>query len=115
MVDPTRDPVTVKCADRSTLEEFSFSFFCDLCGKEWQSARYGFHAGDFAAPLDPKVFQLLWSAQHNAAFERANQDASYAFNRCPVCGRWVCEACFYLAETGISDICMDCLGEHNHG
>ena len=109
MIDPIRNPVTKKCADRSTMEAFSFSFFCDMCGEEWRSARYDFNPGDFAVPLDPKVFQLLWNDQHKAACERANRDASFLFNRCPLCGRRVCKECFYLAETGVTDICKDCL------
>jgi hypothetical protein len=111
VIDPMRNSVTKKCADRSTMEEFSFSCFCDLCKKEWHSVRYRFNHGGFAAPLDPKVFQLLWNDQHKAAFERANRDASFVFNSCPVCGRKVCNTCFYLAEADVSDICRDCLKE----
>ena len=109
MADSLQNPVTKRYTDHSAMEGFSFSFFCDMCGEEWRSARYDFNPGDFAVPLDPKVFQLLWNGQHKAARERANRDASFLFNHCPVCGRGVCEECFYLAETGASDICKDCL------
>ena len=112
MTDLTRSPVTRHCADRSAMKEFSFGFFCDLCEKEWQSARYDFNPGNLSEPLDAEVFQLLWNDQRKAAFERANRDASFVFNRCPECGRWVCKECFYLAEAGISDICTDCLCNH---
>ena len=111
MIEPLSGPVTKKYADRSTMEIFSFGFLCDLCGKEWRSARYDFNPGDFASPLDPKVFQLLWRDQHEAAFARSNRDASFVFNRCPECGRRVCNECFHLAETGVSDICKDCLSK----
>ena len=112
MAEPARNPVTKQCANHSTMDSFSFSFFCDMCGKEWRSARYDFNPGDFAAPLDPAVYQLLWNDQHKAAYERAKRDASFMFNRCPLCGRAVCKACFHLAEKGVSDICKECLRNH---
>ena len=109
MTGPTRNSVAKKHADHSVMEAFSFGFFCDMCGKEWRSARYDFNPGGLSPQADPMAYQMLWIDQHNAAFERANRDASFEFNRCPVCGRWVCKECFYLSDTGISDICMDCM------
>jgi hypothetical protein len=82
-----------------------------MCEKEWRSARYEFNPGNIAMPLESKVFQLLWNEQHKTAYERANRDASFLFNHCPVCGRRVCDECFFLAETGVSDICKDCAGD----
>lgn len=109
MIIPTSALSTRRHADRSTMEGFSFGFYCDACGREWESARYAFNSGGLAAPMDPAVYQILWNDQHKAAYERARRDASFAFNRCPVCGRWVCKECFYLSETGVSDICKSCL------
>ena len=108
MVDSLCGSVTKRRADHSTVETFSFGFYCDMCGKEWRSERLDIHPGELSAASDSIAYQMLWSDQHNAAFERANRDASFAFNRCPVCGRRVCDACFYLSETEISDICKDC-------
>jgi hypothetical protein len=68
-----------------------------------------------AAPVDPAVYQMLWSDQHKAAYERMKLDASFEFNRCPLCGRKVCRDCFYLSGSGISDICKDCYGKHKNG
>lgn len=109
MFGPMLAPVTQKHTDHSTPEGFSFSFYCDRCGKEWRSARYEFNPGDLVPPLEPMVYQMLWSDQHNAAYERASREGSLEFNRCPECGRRVCKDCFYLAEAGVSDICKDCL------
>lgn len=109
MMDPAGTPVTKRHADRSTMEGFAFSFFCDRCGKEWRSARYAVNLGNLATPIDPTVYQVLWNDQHKAAYERANRDASFEFNRCPACGRRVCTECFHLSEVGVSDICVDCL------
>ena len=109
MMEPPLNPVTKRHLNRSTMEGFSFSFFCDLCGGEWQSAWYDFNPGGFAPPIDPEVYQILWSDQHKAAYKRAELDAAFMFNRCPACGRSVCNQCFYLSETGVSDICKDCI------
>lgn len=109
MANPMPNRVTKKSADHSTPEEFSFGFFCDLCGKEWRSERFDFNPGAFVAPIDPSVYEMLWNEQHRAAYERANREASFAFNRCPECGRGVCKECFYLSVTGVSDVCKDCI------
>jgi len=109
MTGLTRDVVTKKRADRSTMDAFSFSFFCDICEVEWRSARYKFNPGDYTALINPEMYRMLWNDQHTAAYERAKRDAGFEFNRCPVCGRGVCNACFHLSGTGVSDICVDCL------
>jgi len=109
MVDPAEKPIPKKRADYSTMEGFSFGFFCDACAREWRSVPYGFNPGSFSAPIDSTVFQWLWNDQHRAAYERASLDVSFEFNRCPVCGRRVCKECFYVSGSGISDICRECL------
>ena len=103
------NPVTKKRIDYSTLKGFSFGFFCDMCGREWRSTRYDFNPGGFPSSMDLTVHELLWNNQHRDACERANREASLEFNRCPACSRWVCEACFFLSETGAPDICRDCM------
>lgn len=112
MPDLTRDPVTFQYTDRSTVNAFSFGFLCGLCGAEWRSQTYAFNPGSLSPPIDPTLYQMLWSEQHRAAYERAKRDVSFGFNHCPMCGRWVCKNCFYLSETGLSDICADCLNEN---
>ena len=109
MAQPPLQTVTQKRIDRSTMEGFSFSFFCDICAGEWRSAWYAMNPGRFEPPIDPAVYQMLWNDQHQAAYERAKLDAAFSFNRCPACGRHVCNECFHLAETGDSDICKDCM------
>ena len=109
MTCQTCDTVTKKRADRSTMDAFSFSFFCDICEIEWRSARYKFNPGDYTAQINPVMCRMLWNDQHTAAYERAKRDAGFEFNRCPMCGRGVCNACFHLSGTGVSDICVDCL------
>jgi len=109
MMELPLNPVTKRHLDRSTMEGFSFSFFCDMCAEEWRSAWYDFNPGWFVPPVDPAVHEILWSDQHKAAYERAKLDAAFVFNRCPACNRSVCNECFHLSETGVSDICKDCI------
>jgi len=109
MMNPAEKPVMKRRMDYSTMEGFSFGFFCDMCAKEWRSVFFGFNLGSSAESIDPTLYQMLWNEQHRAAYERASLDASFEFNRCPVCGRRVCKECFYVSGSGISDVCKECL------
>lgn len=111
MIHPMLAPITKKFVDHSTPEAFSFSFYCDQCGKEWRSALYAFNPGGFQWPIDRQVYQMLWNEQHKAAYERANREAIFEFNRCPECGQRVCMECFYQSETDVTDICKDCIAK----
>jgi hypothetical protein len=108
MTETPLTPVTDRIIDRSTLEGFAFGFFCSLCADEWRGARLAFNPGAWADPIDPAVFRILWLDQHAAAYERAKLDASFVFNRCPICGRIVCDRCFHASESGVTDICNLC-------
>lgn len=80
--------------DESTADMFVFSFFCDASGAPWKSK-----AVSFSRSNDP-LCRLLgvrapgWKKEHEAAYERANLEAMLHFNRCPVCGGWVCDTAF---------------------
>ena len=106
---PMLDPVTKTFTDRSTMKAFSFSFFCDKCGREWRSTPQAFVPGALATPVNLQVIRMLWNAQHRAAYERANLEALYAFTLCPACARRLCSACFYASETESDTHCNDCL------
>ena len=108
MTDSMRCPLTKRYMDRSTMDGFSFSFYCDRCSKEWRSVRYDFNPGSFVTPSDSAVYQMLWNDQHKAAYARAIREGALAFNLCPVCGCKVCQECFYLSEIGMTDVCTDC-------
>jgi hypothetical protein len=89
---------TKKSIDRSGNGQFSFSFFCDLCGKEWASLKKLFSGGGCAAIENDEAIRLLWAHERRLAFEESSLDARSCFNRCPVCGKWVCDACFCLGD-----------------
>ena len=107
------DPVTKKFEDGSTLEEFKFTFFCDSCQKEVSEITY-----PYTPPFRPKFFQskserkareLIWQSDHASAYDRANREVLLSFNRCPACGKRVCDECFREEE----GICRECAEKKN--
>ncbi len=91
-------PVTQKYKDFSTPEHFAFAFYCDRCGEEWRSDIYSFNPEGFEPPVEEKIRIMLWSQQHEAAYERSNREAGAFFNRCPVCSCRVCDNCVFEAR-----------------
>jgi hypothetical protein len=101
-------PLTRKSVDRSNAEQFAFSFFCDRCGKEYQSVILPFNRGNFTAIEYEEARQLLWTQEHKAAFEQANLDARLKFSLCRKCGRRVCDECLCLDSNQEASLCKDC-------
>ena len=87
-------PVTRQYKDLSTPDSFAFLFYCDRCGKEWQSDAYTFDTRGFEPPMDGMIRCMLWNQQHEEAYERANREAGIRFNHCQRCGCRVCDDCF---------------------
>ena len=104
-------PITKKIVNYSDKKQFSFAFFCDRCGKEWRSVSQPFSKMAFAEFEHDEARLLLWIAEHDAAYERANVEAMFRFSRCPGCKQFVCDECFHTTDGEITDICLDCLGK----
>ncbi len=106
-------PITKRYDDCSTDRYFHFIFYCDSCNSKWENEQYPFSMRD--APQcneeNEEARALLWKAEHNAAYERANTEALFHFNRCPLCGKRVCDNCFSEVE----DICLNCSGDKPKG
>jgi membrane protease subunit (stomatin/prohibitin family) len=115
----TFKPFTRNYADHSSYEGFVFEFFCDLCGDGFkttfvQSKTYkkgallrglqsvvgsvggtaGWAAGSGAGAMAGKFDGMspAWHKEHEAAFEKAQNEAKGYFKRCPRCKRYVCES-----------------------
>jgi hypothetical protein len=111
---------TKKTTDHSDSRHFSFSFYCDKCGKEWRSSVQDFTGTDNATGItvdntvgitiieNAEALRLLWAEEHRLAYEAANYDARGYFNCCPVCGKHVCDDCFDIAEEEHGGVCNDC-------
>ena len=103
-------PITKKYTNVSTEDVFQFVFHCDRCGAGIESERYKFNAESFESPPESHAHAhaLLWTLQHEEAYERANSEARFDFNLCPVCGRRVCNHCFHVTQDAATDMCTDC-------
>jgi len=103
------EPITRKYEDGSTLEKFSFTFFCDTCGKAVKTITYPysppFKAKFFLTGSERRARELIWQSDHGSAYDRANKEVLLSFNRCSVCGSRVCDDCF-CEEEGVCRECM---------
>jgi hypothetical protein len=100
--------LTKKSIDHSDTGKFSFSFFCDRCGKEWVSHEKPFTGGICSSVENEKALKLLWGNEHLAAFNEANLEAHSQFSRCPKCNKRVCDDCFSLDGVDYMGLCRDC-------
>lgn len=98
--------LTKKYIDLSTPTYFLFRFVCDCCGDTWESDKYPFSQQDTVPKTEDEryVRELIWRSEHDAAYERANNEAIFHFNKCPRCGKRVCDDCYLITD----DLCTDC-------
>jgi hypothetical protein len=99
-------PLTKQIIDHSDEKSFSFSFFCDICGKEWKSPTVPFETGGITIEHE-EAQMLLWTKEHSAAFEQANLEAHMQFNGCQRCGKRVCDGCFNITGEN-TGLCREC-------
>lgn len=99
-------PITEKYSDLSARTYFLFRFMCDCCGEYWESEKYPFSQRDAVPKTEDEKYahDLIWMSEHEAAYERANNEAVLHFNRCKKCARRVCDKCFAELE----DFCLEC-------
>ena len=100
---------TIKVVDYSDERAFEFGFICGLCGHEWRSERISFDYEKIADNLDIKDISFLWADEFQKAYNKAKLDAAIELNRCPTCGTWVCNDCFYVTNGEVTDFCLNCL------
>ena len=100
---------TITVKDYSDENGFAFGFRCGLCGYEWRSEHVPFTPSAESEVLDEKSQALLWTGSRTAAYDAAKQEAAVEFNRCPDCGTWVCDNCFYVTEEELTDFCKECI------
>jgi hypothetical protein len=100
--------LTKRSTDHSDAGHFSFSFYCDKCAKEWVSPVQPFTGGVCTNVEHGEALKLLWANEYRTAFTEANLDARMQFNRCPVCGRWVCDDCFDFEVVRGGEVCREC-------
>ncbi|MFW6040613.1 MAG: zinc ribbon domain-containing protein [Thermoplasmatota archaeon] len=68
------------------------------------SAGYGASRASRAASDQFSGMNAKWHKEHEAAFEKAQNETKGHFERCPRCTKWVCENCWNEQE----GLCTDC-------
>lgn len=104
-------PFSGQLIDRSRLGEFRFAAVCPICSFQWRSKPIPFSRRNVPAPTPgkQKIYGLLWQREYIQAREKAIQEGQQRFNRCPMCGRWVCDQCFRICDE--IDLCAACSSE----
>lgn len=97
--------------DCSTLEEFRFLVRCQECGRTWRSSSVRFSKAGAAPTTENRkvILRALYERERVAAREKVAAEVPAIFNRCPVCGRLVCDRCFLICED--LDMCAACAGK----
>ena len=94
--------------DESGTESFVFSLNCSECGKNWKSTASRFSKAGVEPQNAAKqtIYQALYQRELQQAREQAVAEAVHHFNRCPLCGRLICNNCFLICED--LDMCRSC-------
>src|SRR5690606_18652492 len=107
--------------DESTDRGFQFVFMCDRCGNGFRTRFQPSATGAVSGALDAAgsllggllyraadagraVHSAAWEKAHDAAFERAVQEATPHFHKCKRCGHWVDDDCWNQPR----NLCKDC-------
>ncbi|MEI6100993.1 MAG: hypothetical protein WCP73_04055 [Eubacteriales bacterium] len=97
--------LTSKCIDNSNRQGFQFVFFCDLCGKPYESVFI--QSGERQKPWFRRVgkqYDKALENEYDQAFRFANEEAKNHFNRCVYCGMVVCDE-DYNTQTNMCAFC----------
>lgn len=109
--------------DHSSSEGFQFSFYCDVCRREFKSTfirsktdRMGdvakvsgmFMGGSLGSALRSQGSKAHGSAgarqEKDKAFEQAWNEIKRYFGKCPKCHGWACSDCW----NGETNLCVKC-------
>lgn len=100
---------------------FQFEFHCERCGDTWRSSFVPYKAGQAAewagraagffggvlggaADAVQGVSEATYGVQRDKEFEKAIEQLSQHFHRCPRCANYFCDKC-WNAEAGL---CLTC-------
>ncbi len=105
--------VTKKYEDLSTMKQFAFVFFCDCCGKSIPTPKLEFISGFRQKPFltndERQARAIIYAADHDKAYERANNEVLHELNRCESCGEMICDDCsVYDTELDGKVYCRKC-------
>lgn len=94
--------------DRSTADRFLFRIRCGVCGRSCSAGPVGFSRAGVRPATEQKqvLFDILYRQEHADARSRAVRQVAEMVNLCPLCGRIVCNRCFWICED--LDLCREC-------
>jgi len=94
--------------DCSTPSEFRHTMRCAVCETKWESTATAFSKAGVCPQTEGKriIFETMYQRERDMALNKAAEEASGVFNRCPICQRFVCDHCFLLCDD--LDMCVSC-------
>lgn len=112
--------VTKKFTDNSTIKKFKFVFYCDCCEKPVVPVMYDFISGFkdkvFLSADEREARAIIYASDHKKAYERANIEARFEFNKCDICGDMVCDDCtVFDADLNGKICCKNCYEKSKKG
>jgi hypothetical protein len=61
--------------------------------------------------LSEEDIKMLWREERVRLYELIKTEAAIEFNKCPECGTWVCDDCFFVDCSVMTDYCLECIEE----
>ena len=93
-------PITRKIGKEADGGVYRYTFYCDICGIPKRSSPY--QSDTTSASQEER------ERESKDAYERANLEMMRLFNRCPVCGKVVCDDCFRVFDDQDPIMCKEC-------
>lgn len=95
--------------DFSGPDEFCFGLRCAECGEVVKTTPVRFSRSGIKPESEEKrvVYDTLYRIEKATALDRAVTELKAIFNACPVCGRVVCDHCFFVCDD--LDMCAECV------
>ena len=73
--------------DCSTPNEFRYAMHCAVCRTKWESTATAFSKAGISPRTEGKriIFDTMYQRERDMALNKATEEASEVFNRCPIC------------------------------
>jgi len=88
----------------TTPDQFQFTFYCDKCGRPWNSRSILSLENPCKSGKETGIRETAYRAAFHAAFAEAKKEGMAFFNQCERCGFWVCNE-HYSEE---NNLCLNC-------
>lgn len=96
---------TQKFTVSTTPDLFQFTFYCDQCGKPWNSRPIPYQKNYSNTEVQSCDRESSYQYAFQIAFTEAKKEGLFCFNRCERCGFWVCNEHFSIKD----NLCLNCM------